>query len=201
MKSVFFHSIILLLIFTTSCSKKSEKEIQSKIEVEKVEPRTFDYVLNEIFYEKYPNFLTNSIAKDLALDKVLFKFDSLKEDGIISDIPLKLWYVKKNPYGPGAFAHFYTFEIKPSGKRISEKMNFDIVGFVGLEEASKLKEGDYYYIFGKNFNRTDKIGSEIISDKVFYQREPEIIASENSFHQLNLGLILFEADSLVKIKR
>lgn len=190
-----------MMIFTSSCSKKSEKEIQVKIEVEKVQPRAFDYVLDEIFYEKYPNFLTNSISKDLALDNVLFKFDSLKEDGIISDIPLKLWYVKKNPYGPGAFAHFYTFEIKPSGKRISEKMNFDIVGFVGLEEASKLTEGDYYFIFGKNFNRTDKIQSEIISDKVFYQREPEIIASENSFHQLNLGLILFEADSLVNFNK
>ena len=190
---------VILFIFFSSCYQNTQNGNQKKEEdVQIIIPKKIDQVFGEVFMEEYPTFQENNFSKELALESVLEKFDSLRNKGLLNDIPLKIWYVMKNPYGPGAWIHLHTFSA--SNKSLSDKTNFDLVAFISEEEASKVKEGDFYYVYGKNFNRIDKIQVEILMSKVFYQDEPEIISSTEVFYELRLGVILCEADSLVSVK-
>jgi hypothetical protein len=188
---------LILFIFSFGCHQNTQNQKKEQ-NVQIIVPNKIDEVFGEVFMEEYPTFQENNLTKELALESVLEKFDSLKNKGLLNDFPLKIWYVMKNPYGEGALIHLHTFST--SNKLLSDKTNFDLVAFISEEEASKVKEGEFYYVYGKNFNRIDKIQVGMILSKVFHQDEPEIISSTEEFYELRLGVILCEADSLVRVK-
>lgn len=193
LKKSAFQLIVLVFVLVISCEQKSVNEAPAVI----IEPKAIDSILEKVFLNDFPSYGENTLARELALESLLAKVDSTMPLGYFNDIPMKVWYVKKNPFGEGAMIHFFTTNEQNSKDLLSSRLNFDLVGFFDEKKASTIKENETYFIRGKNFNRIDATQVDIVLEKVKFKKEPELTRSTNQDYTFNLGTILFEIDSLI----
>lgn len=161
MKYLFF--FITAFIFL-SCNHPEKKIIPLKI----------DKTLTELFKKKFANYEENELIKEKALKEFEKKMDSLIPLNYIDDIPVKLFYVKKNEHGKGALAFFYTDDLKIEYTRISDKLRFNLIAFVEENKADSLIQNSSYYVKGKNYKLLSKTEAEIITDRFYYSNEFEL---------------------------
>lgn len=91
--------LLSLIIIAFSCENRINTKLQTNNDLQ---PRKIDFLLNDIFNKKYSNYKKNDLIKEKALTELSKKTDSLIPLNYLDDIPLKIFYIKKNPHGKGA---------------------------------------------------------------------------------------------------
>ena len=184
-------TITLLTFF--SCNNTNQKEKES----EKIEKRKIDPILDAITKE-FPNYTENTIVRENATKELSKKIDSVLNLGYLNDIPLKVFRMGKNPHGKGALVQFQTDNYnsdKPD--KLSDRLNFDIIGFMDEKLASTLKEDGTYFIYGKKLKRLSETEVFLIVNQVYYSPGTKI--SKDAIYDVynfNIGDILCEIDSV-----
>lgn len=189
------NTLFLLIIISLSSCNQQQKE---KVEVEK---RKIEPILESVI-KKYPNYTDNTLVRENATKELDKKIDSVLTLGYLNDIPLKVFRIGKNPHGKGALIQFHTDNYDSDKPDIlSNRLNFDIIGFMNEKLASTLKEDGTYYIYGKNLKRLSKTEVFLIVTQVYYSPGTEI--SKDAIYDVynyNIGDILTEIDSVKLIK-
>ena len=178
-----FYTICLLGIQSCGQSEKtnSENNIQRKV----------DPVLNQLI-KKYPNYQKNEIVRNDAALVLQRQVDSLFALGYFNDIPLEVFQLSKNKNGKGAIAHFKTDNYNTAQHELlSNRLNFDLIGFLSIEEAAKIDEKKKYYVYGKRVKRLSIDETRILVDR-FYNNVKTEITTDSEF---NLGVFACEIDS------
>lgn len=179
----------LFLIF--SCNNPNQKDKDE----DKIETRKIDPILDALT-KKYPNYTDNTIVRENATKELDKTIDSLLNMNYLDDIPLKIFSIGKNPHGKGALVQFHTDNYN-STNRLSDRLNFDIIGFMDEKLASTLKEDETYFVYKKNLTRLSRTEVFLIVNQVYYSPETEI--SEDAIfnvYNFNIGDILCEIDSV-----
>jgi len=195
MKNIF--AFIVAITFV-ACNNPNSGSVEKKNEKRKIDP-----FLEEIFVKKYSNYTDNQIVRENAIEEFDKKIDSLIELGILNDIPLKVLRIQKNPHGKGALIQFYTDNYDYKKPYIlSNRLNFDIIGFMDETKASNLKEKDIYYVFGKKMKRLNKTETFLLVSQVYYSQETKIDKDAIwDVYNFYIGNILCEIDSVKTVKR
>lgn len=192
--------IILTLGFFTilSCNNPNLKNR----EIEKIETRKIDPIL-ESLAKKYPNYTENSIVRENASKELDKKIDSLLNLNYLDDIPLKVYIMGKNPHGKGALVQFYTNNFNSDQPdRLSDRLNFDIVGLMDEKLASTLTEDGTYFIYGKKLKRLNEKEVFLIVNQVYYSPGTEISKDLiYNVYNFNIGDILCKIDSVKSVKQ
>lgn len=191
--------IAFLSVFWMSCTESEEN--QNKVVV--MSERKMDSVLGQIFLQKYPNFKSNDLVKEKALEELLSKVDSLAPLYYLEDLPLEIWNIGKNPNGEGAIVQFYkkgSYENTKQGQ--SEHLGFEIICFMSEELASTLNSKEKYYIHGKKYVRLTNNETYGIIRQSYFSPEPEITKNSISsdIYDYNIGVFLTEVDSVRLVK-
>lgn len=190
--------LALGLITIFSCINPNHKAKKS----DKIETRRIDPILDALI-KKHPNYMDNTIARGNATKELDKKMDSLLNLNYLDDIPLKVFRMEKNPHGIGALVQFHTDNfVSDQPNRLSDRLNFDIIGFMDEELASTLKEGGKYFIYGKNFKRLNETEVSLIVNQVYYSPGTEI-SKDAIFdvYTFNIGDILCEIDSIKSVSK
>jgi hypothetical protein len=187
-----------LLTFLTILTFISCDDYQSKTtEDKKPITRQIDPILENII-KKYPNYKDNQIVRDNATKELDKKIDSILPLGMLKDIPLKVFRIGKNPHGKGALIQFYTDNYSNDRPDLlSDRLNFDIIGFMDENLASTLKDKGVYYVYAKKLKRLDKTEAFLIVNQVYYSPGTEI--SKDAIwdvYRFDIGDILCEIDSV-----
>lgn len=185
--------LMLGLFAITSCENVSQKNKESS----KVESRKIDPILDALI-RAYPNYKDNSVVRELATDALDKRIDSILNLNYLDDIPLKVFRMGKNPHGKGALVQFHTdnYDIERPN-RLSDRLNFDIVGFMDEDLATTLRDDGVYYIYGRNFKRLSEAEVFLIVNQVYYSPGTQI--SKDAILDVcnfNIGDILCEIDSV-----
>lgn len=182
---------LLTIISLISCNNQQQKE---KVEVEK---RKIDPILESVV-KKYPNYTDNTLVRENATKELDKTIDSILKSGYLDDIPLKVFRIGKNPHGKGALIQFHTDNYDSDKPDIlSNRLNFDMIGFMDEKLASTLKEDETYYVYGKNLKRLSKTEVFLIVPQVYFSPGTEI--SKDAIYDVynyNIGDILKEIDSV-----
>lgn len=189
------HTFIILIFFSIliSCnqSKKSEKT-ESKLIKRKTD------LLLENLEKKYPNYKENQIVRDNMKNELDKKIDSVYKLNFLDDIPVKVFRMGKNPHGKGALIQFHTDNFDTDNRELlSDRLNFDIIGFMTEEKASQLKEDGTYLISGKMLKRLNKTEVFLIVPQVYYSPWTEISKDMiyDEIFNYNIGDLLMEIDN------
>ena len=188
---------MLVLTFGIVACNQSRQNSEAKVKLRKIDP-----VLTDIFQNKYANYKENALIKDKALAELTLKIDSLAPLHYFEDIPLKILKIKKNPYGIGALVQFYTDNLQfDKSINLSNNLQFDILGFMSEELATKLKDNKKYFIFGKKYDRLDDTQTYIIVSQTYFG--PEVKISEDAIYTgtytYKVGVFLTEIDSVRQV--
>jgi hypothetical protein len=186
--------LTLLTLFTfISCNDYQAKETEDK----KLVKRKIDPILKDIL-KQYPNYKDNQIVRDNAAKALDKKIDSALSLGTLNDIPLKVFRIGKNPHGKGALIQFYTDNYDDNKSDVlSDRLNFDIIGFMDENLASTLKDKGTYYVYGKKFKRLNKTETFLIVNQVYYSPQTEISKDAIwDIYDFKIGDILCEIDSV-----
>jgi hypothetical protein len=182
---------LLTIISLISCNNQQQKE---KVEVEK---RKIDPILESVV-KKYPNYTDNTLVRENATKELDKTIDSIFKSGYLDDIPLKVFRIGKNPHGKGALIQFHTDNYDSDKPDIlSNRLNFDMIGFMDEKLASTLKEDETYYVYGKSLKRLSKTEVFLIVPQVYFSPGTEI--SKDAIYDVynyNIGDILKEIDSV-----
>lgn len=191
--------ILTLGLFTIfSCNNPNQKDK----ETDKIETRKIDPILDALT-KKYPNYTDNTIVRENATKELDKKIDSLLNLNYLDDIPLKVFRMGKNPHGKGALVQFHTDNYDSDRpNRLSDRLNFDIVGLMDEKLASTLKDGGTYFIYGKKLKRLSETEVFLIVNQVYYSPGTEI-SKDAIFdvYNFNIGDILCEIDSVKSVSK
>jgi hypothetical protein len=189
--------ILTLALFTIiSCNNPNQKNK----ETDNIETRKIDPILDALT-KKYANYTDNTIVRENATKELGEKIDSLLNLNYLDDIPLKVFKMEKNPHKKGALVQFYTLNHDSNRpNRLSDRLNFDIIGFMDEKLASTLKEDGTYFIYGKKLKRLSKTEVFLIVNQVYYSPGTEISKDPilNTYN-FNIGDILCEIDSVKSV--
>jgi hypothetical protein len=188
--------LLFILVCFISCNN-----IQKKSQTEKTVARKIDPILESII-KKYPNYTENTIVREDATKALDKKIDSILNLGYFDDIPLKVFRMGNNPNGQGALIQFHTDNYdyeKPD--ILSNKFNFDIIGFMDKNLASTLKENGIYYVYGKKLKRLNQQEISVLVNQVYFSPQTEIDKDAIwEVYNFNVGDILMEIDSVKIVK-
>jgi len=188
----------MILVTYLSCNNPQKQPVENvKIDTRKIEP-ILDSLIN-----KYPNYTDNSIVRENATKELDKKIDSLLNMGYLSDIPLKVFRIGKKPHKKGALVQFYTYNYNFNRPSIlSDRLNFDLIGYMDETLASTLKEEGTYYIYGKNFKRLNEKEVFLIVNQVYHSPGTEISKEGigSSVFNFNIGDMSCEIDSIKLIE-
>lgn len=190
--------LTLGLFAIISCNSSNQKDK----ETHKTEKRKIDPIL-EALIKAYPNYTNNAIVRENAAKELERKIDSLLNLNYLDDIPLKVFRMGKNPHGKGALVQFHTDNYNSDRPdRLSDRLNFDIVGLMDEKLASTLKEDGMYFIYGKKLKRLSETEVFLIVNQVFYSPGTEI-SKDVIFdvYNFNIGDILCEVDSVKSVNK
>lgn len=187
--------LVFLISMLFSCKQNSNSENIITVEKRKIDP-----FLEEIFINKYPNYLDNDIVKEKSIKLLTNKVDSLLPYGVLKDIPLKVMSIGKNPHGKGALVQFYvdneSFKSDKKHKGLmSNFVQFDVIALMPLDYAEKLIKDECYYIDGKA-NRINQTQLDLLVDLSYYGAIPSIEKSFNdNSTEYKLGAFVLELNS------
>jgi hypothetical protein len=191
-----FQATILFAFF--SCNNPKQQAVENA----KIETRKIDPILDSLI-KKYPNYTENAIVRENAIKELDKKIDSLLNLGYLEDIPLKVFRMGKKPHKKGALVQFYTYNYNFNRPSIlSDRLNFDLVGYMDEKLASTLKEGGTYYIYGKKLKRLNETEVFLIVDQVYHSPRTAISKEGigSSVYDFNIGDISCEIDSIKLIE-
>jgi hypothetical protein len=191
MKQYFILLISLAILTSCNQSKKTENQEQ------KIVKRKTDLML-ESLEKKYPNYKENQIVRENMQNDLDKKIASVYKLNFLDDIPVKVFRMGKNPHGKGALIQFHTDNFNTDNRNLlSDRLNFDIIGFMTEEKASKLKEDGTYLISGKMLKRLNQTEVFLIVPQVYYSPgttiSKDIIYDE--IFNYNIGDLLMEIDN------
>lgn len=177
-------------MFLLSCNSN----INSRVYCE----RKIDKYLNNIFKIDYPNYSNNELVRENAKESLKKLIDSVYDKGYFEDIPMKIFKIRKNPYGKNAIIQFYADNWSSEDNRLSSNLGFDIIGLVPESFASELSENNYttYYIYGSNYKRADHNVTTSLVPMTYYSTEIEIEKTSYSVPKFIIGNFICEIDSL-----
>jgi hypothetical protein len=185
--------IFYCLFFLLSCDAPQS----SQSNVVKIPLRKIDPILNQL-EKKFPNYKDNQIVRDNAAEYLQHTIDSVLSLGYLRDIPLKVFKIGKNPHGKGALVQFYSDNYSSNRPDIlSDRLKFDVIGFMDEKLAASLKEGGQYFVYGKKLKRLTETETSIIVDQTYYAPETKI--SKDAIwdvYNFYVGDILCEVDSI-----
>jgi len=117
--------------------------------------------------------------------------------GYFDDIPLKVFRMGKNPHGKGALVHFYTdnYDTKIPN-RLSDKFNFDIIGFMNEDIAKTINEDEKYYVYGKKFKRLSEDEVFLLVNRVYHSPGTSIGKGLYEVYEFTIGDLMCEIDSV-----
>lgn len=145
---------------------------------------------------RHPNYETNSAVRQKMATDFDGLIDSLVENGMLADIPLKLANVSNGSDTAQMVAWFYT----PSytgipNKILSDRLRFDLIAFVSDSAGSTLKEGRLYYVYGK-YKRLKKEQAHLFDGLIHYSPELKVEPS-NPYGDAEFytGVLKVEIDS------
>ena len=194
-----FFILLISLGILTSCNQSKKTENQEQ----KIVKRKTDLML-ESLEKKYPNYKENQIVRENMQNDLDKKIDSVYKLNFLDDIPVKVFRMGKNPHGKGALIQFHTDNFDSDNRNLlSDRLNFDIIGFMTEEKASKLKEDGTYLISGKMLKRLNKTEVFLIVPQVYYSPGTEIskdIIYDEIFNY-NIGDLLMEIDAAKPINK
>jgi hypothetical protein len=191
--------ILTLGLFSIfSCNNSDQKDKKT----DKIETRKIDPILDALT-KKYSNYSNNTIVRENATKELDKKIDSLLNLNYLDDIPLKVFRLGKNPHGKGALVQFHTDNYdRERPNRLSDRLNFDIVGLMDEKLASTIKEDETYFIYGKKLKRLSKTEVFLIVNQVYFSPGTEI-SKDAIFdvYNFNIGDILCEIDSVKSVSK
>lgn len=196
------HIFILLISFgilTTSCNQFSKTDNQEQ----KIVKRKTDKIL-EGLEKKYPNYKENQIVRKNMQKELDKKIDSIYKLNFLEDIPVKVFKIRENPHGKGALIQFHTDNFDSDNSNLlSDRLNFDIIGFMDKEKASQLKEDETYLISGKMLKRLTETEVFLIVPQVYYSPETEISKDGiyDEVFNFNIWDLLMEIDDAKTVKK
>lgn len=191
MKQIF----IFLLSFgiLSSCNQSTKTENQEH----KIVKRKSEKLLENL-EKKYPNYKENQIVRDNMQKELDKKIDSLYKLNFLDDIPVKVLSIEKNPHGKGAIIQFYTDNFDTDNRDLlSNRLNFDIIGFMDEQKASQIKEDGIYLVSGKMLKRLNEIEVFSIVPQVYHSPDTEISkdAIYDEVYNFYIGDLLMEIDN------
>jgi len=159
--------------------------------------RKIDPILNQL-EKKFPNYKDNQIVRDNAAEYLQHKIDSVLPLGYLNDIPLKIFRLGKNPHGKGALVQFYAKNYNSDQPtRLSDRLNFDIIGFMDDKLAATLKENGEYFVYGKKFKRLTETETFLIVNQVYYSPETKITKDAIwDVYNFYIGDLICQVDSV-----
>ncbi len=190
---------ILGILTILSCNNDTNKAINV------IKTRKIDPILNALT-KKYPNYKDNSIVRENATKELDKKIDSLLNFNYLDDIPLKVFRMGENPYKTntkGALVQFHTDNYNSDQpNRLSDRLNFDIVGLMDEKLATTLTEGGTYFIYGKKLKRLSQTEVFLMGNNAYYTSETEI-SKDPIFdvYNFNIGVISCEIDSVKSVSK
>jgi hypothetical protein len=195
------HIFLLLISFgiLTSCNQSTKTENQEQ----KIIKRKTDKILERL-EKKYPNYKENQIVRENMQKELDKKIDSIYKLNFLDDIPVKVFRMGKNPHGKGALIQFHTDNFDSDNRNLlSDRLNFDIVGFMDEEKASQLKEDGTYLISGKMLKRLTETEVFLIVPQVYYSPGTEISKDGiyDEVFNFNIGDLLMEIDSAKPVNK
>lgn len=193
-----YNAFIIGLLSIFSCNSPNNEENST----DKTKYRKIDPIL-EALISKYPNYIENTIVRENATKELDKKIDSILHLGYLNDIPLRVFKMEKNPLGKGALVQFYTdnYKVNQSNK-LSDRLNFDIIGFMDEKLASTLSESGTYFIYGNKLKRLDETDLFLGDYKVYFS--PETAIKEDVFfhvYNFNIGDISCQIDSVKLVSK
>lgn len=193
MKKLLFVSLIFITSsILINCKDNSDKE---KIEIVKNDRKSDKILLNLI--EKYSNYQSNNLVKEEMQKELDSKIDSIYKLNFLEDIPMKILRIGKNPHGKGALVHFFTDnDDKSEHKNISNKLKYDIIGFMKEDMASKINQDSTYYVSGKMLKRLNDTEAFLIVPQVYHSPGTEIQKDINDKYSFNIGVFLMEVQNI-----
>ncbi|HVW12768.1 MAG TPA: hypothetical protein VHB54_03045 [Mucilaginibacter sp.] len=188
-------NLIILCFLSSLLSCDVPQTNQSNIT--QIRLRKIDPILQQL-EKKFPNYKDNQIVRDNAADYLQHKIDSVVPLGYLNDIPLKVFRIGKNPHGKGALVQFYSDNYDSNeSTRLSDRLNFDIIGFMNEKLATTLKENGKYFVYGKKLKRLTETETFLIVNQVYYSPETKI--SKNAIwdvYNFYVGDLICEVDSV-----
>lgn len=163
--------------------------------------------------KEYPNYKDNSIVRENATKELDKKIDSLLNFNYLDDIPLKVFRMGENPYKTntkGALVQFHTDNYNSDQpNRLSDRLNFDIVGLMDEKLASTLTEGGTYFIYGKKLKRLSKKEVFLMGNNAYYTSNNAYYTSGTEIskdpifdvYNFNIGVISCEIDSVKSVSK
>jgi hypothetical protein len=191
MKNTFI--ILILFGLLTSCNQSKNTENNGMITKRKTD------ILLENLEKKFQNYKENELVREDMRNELDKKIDSVYKLNHLDDIPMKVFRIGKNPHGKGALIHFRTDNFNYENRSLlSDRLNFDIIGFMDEQKASQLKENETYLIFGKMLERLTRPDVFLIVPQVYYSPETRI-SRDGIFDEIfnyNIGDFLMEIDNV-----
>lgn len=176
---------------------------ESKPEEKKLEKRKTDHLLEEVFNSKYSNYKDNQLVREQAAKELDKRIDSIIVLGGLDDVPLKIFTLRKNPYGKGALVHFYTDNHGHNNSDLlSNRVDFDLLGFMDESLAATLNDKGTYLVYAKKYKRLNNDAVFAIVSQVYHSPETNVVKDAvGEVYNFNIGNILCEVDSIVEIKK
>lgn len=197
MKQIYIFLVLLGLLSSCNESKKAENKGENIVK------RKTDLILENL-EKKYPNYIENQIVRENMQNELDKKIDSVYKLNFLDDIPVKIFRMGKNPHGNGALIQFHTDNFNSDNRSLlSDRLNFDIIGFMDEKKASKLKENGTYLVSGKMLKRLNETEVFLIVPQVFYSPGTEI-SKDGIYDEIfnyNIGDLLMEIDNAKPIMK
>lgn len=197
MKRLIHLGLLCFILF--SCN---ENGLINEQKVDSINKRKVDVYLDYILKDKYSNYSKNELVRDKATKELNKKFDSLIKVNVLNDIPLKVWKISKNPHGKGALVHLYADNYSSESKMLSDRLGYDVIGFMDVQKATKLLDSKKYYVTGNKFNRLNETEAFLIVNQLYYSPKVEINrdAIYNDIFKFKMGVFMCEIDSIKPTK-
>jgi len=191
--SMKYFVVVCFLLFLFSCDNPQLNQSNiPKIQIRKVDP------ILQLIEKKFSNYKENEIVRENAAHELGHKIDSILPLNYLNDIPLKVLRIGKNPHGKGALVQFYTDNYDNNHPTIlSDRLNFDIIGFMDEKLATLLNEHGKYYVYGKKMKRLSKTETFVIVNQVYYSPVTEIRKDAVwDIYNFYIGDIICKIDSI-----
>lgn len=183
-----FNLVLFIVIFSKCNNSNTNPELKNQ--------RKMDSILYELFVNKYPNYENNELVRTNAAFDLQLATDTLAHLHYLEDIPLKVLKVSMLPTGTGAIAHFYA-DNQAHGRKdnLSSRLQFDIIGFMDIEEASEILESNKYLVYGKNYDRMTDGEIRLVTKQTYYSSYVQI-SRDNGTSKFGIGVFSCEVDSI-----
>ena len=191
--------ILIASIFFISCN---QSETINSANSEKIVSRKIDTLLTSII-AKYPNYSENEIVREIAASELNKKINRIQFD-LLNDIPLKIFNMKMNPYGEGTIIQFYTrnYDYGKTSNSLSDKLEFELIGFVNQDLATTLDKNKKYFVFGKKYRRANDGQALLLVDQLNFESKTEIRQDviDSKIFKFRIGQIICVVDSVKLIE-